>query len=75
MRTGLGRALELVRRKRWQVDSLHRMEQEEWLFGVAAHMISQELLTLLQEDKIDFFEIEVGGDQTGAVIAGINVLG
>ena len=57
------------------MNGLHRVIEEEGLFGGFLHVLVEELLALLEEDQVDFFEIEVRRDHAGSIVPRVGVFG
>ena len=64
----LGFAFKRITGKRRQVDRLCRMKQEEGFPGRVFCMVFKEFYALVEEDHIDFLQVEIRGDHARAII-------
>ena len=75
VRAGLGFAFEGVCGKGGEVDGLSGVEEEEGLAGGFLGVLFEEVDAFFKEEKVDFFEVEVGGDLSRTVVAGVGMFG
>ena len=55
--------------------SLHGVEQKEGLAGFVFNMVFEELLALLQENKICLFQVKTLGNHARSAVMAVRVLG
>ena len=75
VRACVGFAFEGVCGKGGKVNGLGGVEEEEGLARRFLGVLFEEADAFLEEEKVDFFEIEVGGDFSRAVVAGVGMFG
>lgn len=75
VRAGLGFAFESVGGKGGEVNGLGGVEEEERLARRFLGVLFEEVNAFFEEDEVDFFEIEVGGDLSRTVVAGVGMFG
>ncbi len=75
VRAGVGFAFEIVGGKGGEVDGLGGVEEEEGLERGFLGVLFEELDAFFEEEEVDFFEVEVGGDFSGTVVAGVRMFG
>ena len=75
VRAGLGFALEGVCGKGGKVNGLGGVKEEEGLARGFLGVLLQEADAFFKEEKVDFFEIEVGSDLSRTVVAGVGMFG
>ena len=75
VRAGVGFAFEIVGGKGGEVDGLGGVEEEEWLERGFLGVLFEELDAFFEEEEVDFFEVEVGGDFSGTVVARVRMFG
>ncbi len=72
---GVGFALEVFAGDGGEVDGLGGVEEEEGFSGVLGVVGFEELQGFVEEDHVDFLDVEVGGDEAGAEVFGVGVFG
>lgn len=75
VRAGLSFAFESGGGKGRKVNGLGGVEEEERLARRFLGVLFEEADAFFEEDEVDFFEIEVGGDLSRAVVAGVGMFG
>ena len=75
VRAGLGFALEGVGGKGGKVNGLGGVKEKERLARRFLGVLLQEADAFFKEEKVDFFEIEVGSDLARTVVAGVGMFG
>ena len=72
---GVGFAFEGVGGKGGEVDGLGGVEEEEGLARRLLGVLFEEADAFFEEEEVDFFEVEVGGDFSRTVVAGVGMFG
>lgn len=75
VRAGVGLAFEIVGGKGGKVDGLGGVEEKEGLARRFLGVLLQEADAFFKEEKVDFFEVEVGSDLSRTVVAGVGMFG
>ena len=75
VRAGVGFAFEIVGRKGGKVDGLGGVKEEERLARRFLGVLLQEADAFFKEEKVNFFEVEVGGDFSRTVVVGVGMFG
>ena len=75
VRAGLGFALEGVCGKGGKVNGLSGVKKEEGFARRFLGVLFEEVDAFFEEEKVDFFEIEVGSDLSRTVVAGVGMFG
>lgn len=75
MRAGVGFAFEGICGEGGKVNGLSGVEEEEGLARRFLGVSFEEVDDFFEEEEVDFFEVEVGGDFSRTVVAGIGMFG